>query len=135
MTLKQEDQIKQQLRTLGIYQPAFDGMIGDLATLRRERHRARAAWKKTVPDGAAPSMLHPLYALIRQQSRDIAAMEDALGLTPKALRRLKAASIVPEASAPVDAQGGSPAVSALLATLRDHAAANANVSDLDHGHD
>lgn len=133
--MKQEDKIKQQLQALGIYQPAFDGTISDLATLRRERHRTRAAWKATVPKKVAPSPLDPLYALIRQQSRDILALEDALGLTPKALRRLKAQSIVPEASAAVDAQGGSPVVSALLDTLRTQANANAGVSDLDTGHD
>ena len=72
---------------------------------------------------------------MRQQSRDILALEDALGRTPKALRRLKSARIVPEASAAVDAQGGSPVVSALLDTLRAQANVNAGVSesDTDHG--
>ena len=88
-----EAKITRQMQALGIYQPAFDGAIHDLAVLKRETSRARKAWKATAPAGMAPSPLDPHYALIRQQERDILALEDALGLTPKALRRLKAASI------------------------------------------
>lgn len=130
-----EAKITRQMQALGIYQPAFDGAIHDLAVLKRETSRARKAWKATAPAGMAPSPLDPHYALIRQQERDILALEDALGLTPKALRRLKAASIVPENNTAVDAQGGSPAVSALLQSLKNQAATNAVVSKVDRADD
>lgn len=127
-----EAKIKRDMQALGTYQPAFDGAIHSLAMLKRETARTRKAWKATAPPGGAPSPLDPHYTLIRQQERDILALEDAMGLTPRGLRRLKAATIVPEDSGAVDNQGGSPVVSALLDTLRAQAAANAGVSDMDH---
>ena len=133
--MTKEQQYAAALEALGVYDRAFDGEIHQLCILERELSRTMKQWKATAPEGAAPDPTDPLYAVITQQRRDILAHRDALGLTPKALRRLKAASIVPEASAAVDAQGGSPVVSALLDTLRAQANVNAGVSesDTDHG--
>ena len=126
-----KQKITRELQALGIWQPAFEPVVHDLCVLRLETSRTRKAWKATAPAGQAPSPLDPLYALIRQQQREILALEDALGLTPRAFRRLKNQSIVPEDLGPTDTQGGSPAVSALLDSLRARAAANANVSESD----
>lgn len=129
MAKTREKKYIEQLMQLGIYQPAFDPEIHTLAMMEREHQRILKTWKES--GSAADSDLYPI---IVQQRRDILAHRDALGLTPKALRRLKAASIVPEASAAVDAQGGSPVVSALLDTLRAQANVNAGVSESDTGH-
>lgn len=129
--MTKEKKYQGYLQSLGIYQPAFDGEIHQLAILERELSRVMAAWKDTAPSGQSPSPLDPHYPVIVQLRRDILTHRDALGLTPKALRRLKAASIVPEDAGPVDSQGGSPAVSALLDTLRSQAAANVSKSDTD----
>lgn len=77
-----------QLKSLGIYDPAFDGEIHQLCILERELSRARKQWKASATSGEAPSLSHPLYGVITQIQRDILAHRDALGLTPKALKRL-----------------------------------------------
>ena len=85
-----ELEYQQQLETLGIYSPAFDGEIHQLCILERELSRARKEWKATVEAPAkSPSFSHPLYGVITQIQREILARRDALGLTPKALRKLK----------------------------------------------
>lgn len=86
-----EAKYKKALSDLGIYHPAMDGLIHDLAVLERECGRARKAWKQTAPPGKPPSPMDPHYAVIRQQQRDILALRNALGLTPVALRRIKGA--------------------------------------------
>ena len=77
------------LQDLGIYEPAYDGAIHSLCILERETARLRTAWKQTAPPGSAPSALDPHYAMIRANERDIQNMRDALGLTPRGLRRLR----------------------------------------------
>ena len=96
-----EYKYKTALESLGIYHPAMDGLIHDLAVLERECSRTRAAWKRTAPEGQAPSPLDPHYALIRQQQRDILALRTALGLTPVSLRRIRGAGV--ESNKPVEA--------------------------------
>ena len=86
-----EAKYKRAMSELGIYHPAMDGLIHDLAILERESSRTRKAWKQTAPPGKAPSALDPHYAVLRQQQRDILAIRNALGLTPIALRRIKGA--------------------------------------------
>ena len=80
---------KQQMIDLGIYEPAFDSSIKMLAQLEREKSRVQKAWKATAKKDEAPSVLDPHYAIIVQLRRDILALRDVLGLTPKALRRLR----------------------------------------------
>lgn len=87
--MTKEEKYRQEMIALGTWHTAFAPMVHDLAILERELSRTRAAWKKTAPPGQAPSALDPHYALIRQQSRDIMALREALGLTPRALRRMK----------------------------------------------
>lgn len=80
-----------QLKTLGIYEPAFDPVIKDLAMKERKRQRAQKEWAATVPRGQKPSFLDPLFGIIEQLDREILVYREALGLTPKALRKLRGA--------------------------------------------
>lgn len=79
------------LAQLGVYSPAFDGEIHQLCILERELSRARKEWRATAEPPATPSFTHELYGVITQIQREILARRDALGLTPKALRKLKGA--------------------------------------------
>lgn len=84
---------KQQLQDLGVYDPAFDGAIHVLCIQERELSRAMKAWKATAPGkDQAPSITDPLYQEISKLRRDILARQDALGLTPKGLQRLRKAA-------------------------------------------
>lgn len=80
---------KQQLQDLGVYDPAFDPAIHVLCIQERELSRAMKAWKATVPKDQAPLITDPLYQEISKLRRDILARQDALGLTPKGLQRLR----------------------------------------------
>lgn len=80
---------RQQLESLGVYDPAFDPAIHVLCIQERELSRAMKAWKATVPKDQAPMITDPLYQEIAKLRRDIMARQDALGLTPKGLQRLR----------------------------------------------
>ena len=98
--MTREEKYIQALKALGIYQPAFDSTIHDLALLEREQARTRKAWKATAEPGSAPSSLDKHYAMILEQGKRIDALRDALGLTPKALRRIKYSLIQERPAAP-----------------------------------
>lgn len=125
-----ETKYKAALQALGIYDPAFDPVIHQLCVLEREASRTRKAWNATTPPGVPASALHPLYDKLRQQERDIFAMRDALGLTPKGYKRL-ARNASAEDAAAAGVQTASPVVRELLHGLRAQAAAS--VSTLDTG--
>lgn len=78
-----------QLQDLGVYDPAFDPAIHVLCIQERELSRAMKAWKSTVAKDQSPSITDPLYQEISKLRRDILARQDALGLTPKGLQRLR----------------------------------------------
>lgn len=82
---------REQLQALGVYDPAFDPEIKTLAQLERRLSRAQKAWSATAPAGGKPSFLDPHYPVIVQLEDKILAHREALGLTPKALRKLKGA--------------------------------------------
>lgn len=84
-----EDRYKSQLIALGIYEEAYDPAIHELCVLEREISRARKQLKDTAADGKAPSYADPLYGVVRQLQTNILAYRDALGLTPKSLKKLK----------------------------------------------
>ena len=96
-----EDRYKSQLIALGIYEEAYDPAIHELCVLEREMSRARKQLKGTAQDGEAPSYADPLYGVVRQLQTNILAYRDALGRTPKSLKKLKgqAGSLVPPATA------------------------------------
>ena len=88
--MAKEQQYKQQLENLGVYDEAFDPAIHVLCIQERELSRAMKAWKATAPGkNESPSITDPLYAEISKLRRDILARQDALGLTPKGLQRLR----------------------------------------------
>ena len=104
-----------QMRQLGIYEPVFDPAIKTLATMERELQRTVKAWKATGEDGAPASCDHKLYAVIQTQRKDILAMRESLGLTPKALRRVRGAFSEPDQA---EASQDSPSVLELVRRRR-----------------
>ena len=119
--MAKEDKYKQQLQGLGVYDPAFDGAIHVLCIQERELSRAMKAWKATAPGkNKSPSITDPLYAEISKLRRDILARQDALGLTPKGLQRLRRQVAPVSESAPPPSSGNA-AFSELLSSLRNQA--------------
>ena len=86
---------RQQLKALGIYDPAFEPLITDLAQMDRRWTRAKKEWAATAPPGGKPSFLDPTYIALTQIERDRRALREDLGLTPKALRKLRGAAEAP----------------------------------------
>lgn len=85
-----------QLKALGIYDEAFAPLIKDLAKAERRRTRVEKAWAGTAPPGEKPSFLDPHYEVIVKLDREILTYREALGLTPKALRKLRGAPDTPD---------------------------------------
>ena len=83
---KREQTYIDQLKALGIFDPAFLPAIRQLCSLEREWTQAKKAWSDTAPPGGKPSFLDPLYPVV-----EILAHRESLGLTPKALRKLRGA--------------------------------------------
>lgn len=90
-----EQKYVEQLTALGIYDEAFDPEIKTLATLEREWTAAKKEWSATAPDGGKPSFADPIYSVIQNLRREILTHREALGLTPKSLRRLRGSSEPP----------------------------------------
>ena len=97
--MTREQIYKQQLVALGVYEPAFDPLIKDLAKAERRRTRAEKEWAKTAPPGGKPSFLDPHYQVVAALDREILGYREVMGLTPKSLRRLRG---VPEAAVDSD---------------------------------
>lgn len=97
--MTREQIYKAQLEALGIYEPAFEPMIKDLAKAERRRTRAEKEWAKTAPPGGKPSFLDPHYQVVAALDREILGYREVMGLTPKSLRRLRG---VPEAAVDSD---------------------------------
>ena len=115
--MSKEQQYILQLQKLGIYDPAFDAAIHVLCIQERELSRAMKAWKATAEKDKAPLITDPLYAEIAKLRRDILARQDALGLTPKALQRLRKQGS-PSDSGP-QPSSGNPALARLLDGIRE----------------
>ena len=125
MTL--EEKTRAALEALGIYDPAFDDEIHEYCVLKREHSRALKAWKATALDPSQPpSPTDPLYAVITQQRKDLLAHRDALGLTPKALKRLQRTQAAEPAAEPASS---SPALTSVLDGLRAQAAGSVSGPD------
>lgn len=118
--MTKEQMYKDQLVALGVYDKVFDAAIHTLCIQERELSRTMKAWKATVPKDMAPSPLNPLYAVIQTQRRDISALRDSLGMTPKGLRKLRG-RMGSENPEDTSASNGSPALSAILDGLRSKA--------------
>lgn len=88
-----EQTYREQMKTLGIYDEIFEPEISTLCQLEREHQRAKKAWSSTaLPAGSKPSFLDPHYAVVQRLRQEILAHREALGLTPKALRKLRGAA-------------------------------------------
>ncbi len=84
--MTREQKYAEQLRRIGVYHDAFEPEIHTLAMLEREHQRTIKTWKEM-----GSPIDSPVYLAIERQRRDILAHRDALGLTPKALKRLRPA--------------------------------------------
>lgn len=114
--MSKEQEIRSQLLELGVYRPAFDGVIHRLCVQERELSRAMKAWKAASPNDYES----PLYAVILKQRDAISKLEDRLGLSPKALRTLQKQTSGQEADTAAPANGNA-AFGALLDQLREAA--------------
>ena len=123
--MTREERYTEQLQTLGLYHEAFAPVIHQLSEVERDYQRIRKAWKD---EGSAPDSKH--LPVIQKMRSEMLSLRDALGLTPKSLRRLTAQAGDREAAAPQ--QLGSPVAAALVAGLRAQAEANSGqVSESD----
>lgn len=84
-----EQTYRDQLEAMGVWQDAFQPEIHMLSILEREHQRTLKAWKAADKTGRGGDPTDDLYPVLVQQRRDILAHRDALGLTPKAFRRLR----------------------------------------------
>ena len=83
---------REQMQALGIYEEIFEPEIQTLARVERELTRAEKAWSATAAPGGKPSFLDPHYAIIQRIRAEVSQHREALGLTPKALRKLTGAA-------------------------------------------
>ena len=83
-----------QMQRLGIYDEIFEPEIHNLCIMERDLQRLTKRWKadgyQTVEkNGRGPAATDRTFDAIMTLRRQVLAMKDALGLTPKALVRLK----------------------------------------------
>lgn len=84
--MTKEQKYVHQLRSMGIYQEAFDGEIHTLAVMEREFSRVDKQWR-TLPEDVR--YIHALFAVRASLRKDILAHRESLGLTPKGYKRLR----------------------------------------------
>lgn len=122
-----EAMIRADMEALGIYNPAFDKTIRDLAKTERELSRAEKAWKaaggklvitQVNKTGAEYTAKSPEYAAVDQLRKDVQSLRSQLGLTPKSLNRVRETlgSRAPTRQSPMEK---------LLADAHDHAVEHA----------
>lgn len=81
--MRAEDKYREQLQELGIWREAFAPEVHTLCMMERELRRAQKSMKDGDEDENADR-----YKVVLQLRRDILSHRDALGLTPKSLKRL-----------------------------------------------
>ena len=86
--MTKEEVYRTQMQALGIYEEIFEPEIRTLCRIEREYTRAQKAWSATAPPGGKPSFLDDHFAVIQKLRAEILQHREALGLTPKALRKL-----------------------------------------------
>ena len=86
--MTKEEVYRKQMQALGIYEEIFEPEIRTLCRIEREYTRAMKAWSETAPPGGKPSFLNEHYPVIQKLRAEILQHREALGLTPKALRKL-----------------------------------------------
>lgn len=86
--MTKEQVYRKQMQDLGIYEEIFEPEIRTLCRIEREYTRAQKAWSATAPPGGKPSFLDDHFQVIQKLRAEILQHREALGLTPKALRKL-----------------------------------------------
>ena len=99
--MTREQKYIEQMQRLGIYDEIFEPEVHALCILERDLQRLTKRWKaegyQTVEkNGRGPAATDRTFDAIMTLRRQVLAMKDALGLTPKALARLKGRPVAPE---------------------------------------
>lgn len=89
--MTKEEVYRKQMQELGIYEEIFEPEIKTLCRIERELTRAEKAWSKTAPPGGKPSFLDDHFVIIQNLRKEILQHREALGLTPKSLKRITGA--------------------------------------------
>lgn len=89
--MTKEEVYRKQMKELGIYEEIFEPEIKTLCRIERELTRAEKAWSKTAPPGGKPSFLDDHFVIIQNLRKEILQHREALGLTPKSLKRITGA--------------------------------------------
>jgi hypothetical protein len=88
--MSRETDYADQLKTLGVYEPAFDPAIHDLCVTEREYGRAMKDWREAAKtQGAQAKASDELYAVVAKLRLSIQNQREALGLTPRGLQKLR----------------------------------------------
>ena len=92
--MTREQKYIEQMQRLGIYDEIFEPEVHTLCIMERDLQRLTKRWKeegyRTVEkNGRGPAATDRTFDAIMTLRRQVLAMKDALGLTPKALVRLK----------------------------------------------
>ena len=83
-----EQVYQKQMEDLGTWQEIFMPELRTLCRCERELTRAEKAWSATAAPGEKPSFLNDHYQVIQKLRAEILQHREALGLTPKALKKL-----------------------------------------------
>lgn len=99
--MTREQKYIEQMQRLGIYDEIFEPEIHTLCIMERDLQRITKRWKEkgyqTVEQtGRGPATTDKNFDAIMVLRRQILSMKDALGLTPRALMRLKGRPAPPE---------------------------------------
>lgn len=86
--MTREQKYMEQMQALGIWQDAFLPAVKELAGMERELQRLQKRWRER--GCPVETIRDPLYPSICALRRDILSQRDALGLTPKGLKRFRA---------------------------------------------
>lgn len=82
--MTREEKYEGQLKELGIWDEAFAPELKKLGMMERELQRFEKRWRE---EGSNPES--KLWGAIVTQRRDILARKESMGLTPKAMSRIK----------------------------------------------
>lgn len=82
--MTREQKYTAQMKQAGIYNEAFAPVIGSLCEMERDRQRIRKAWKA---DGCPVDSEE--YRALEKLRRDILSYQNALGLTPAGMKRIR----------------------------------------------
>ena len=99
--MTREEKYIDQMQRLGIYDEIFEPEVHTLCIMERDLQRLTKRWKEegyqTVQKNSrGPATTDKNFDAIMVLRRQILSMKDALGLTPRALMRLKGRPAPPE---------------------------------------